>query len=95
MTRWPVLLLALLSVAFGHVPAAVALVPGPNGIGGGSLTPSGSGGGAGSSSAPEASASAALPFYHDPYQPQSLLLQHQSTQLLQEYRQRACIIFML
>nr|XP_040236766.2 receptor-type guanylate cyclase Gyc76C-like isoform X1 [Anopheles coluzzii]XP_040236767.2 receptor-type guanylate cyclase Gyc76C-like isoform X1 [Anopheles coluzzii]XP_049465860.1 receptor-type guanylate cyclase Gyc76C-like isoform X1 [Anopheles coluzzii]XP_049465861.1 receptor-type guanylate cyclase Gyc76C-like isoform X1 [Anopheles coluzzii]XP_049465862.1 receptor-type guanylate cyclase Gyc76C-like isoform X1 [Anopheles coluzzii]XP_049465863.1 receptor-type guanylate cyclase Gyc76C-like i len=88
MTRWPVLLLALLSVAFGHVPAAVALVPGPNGIGGGSLTPSGSGGGTGSSSAPEASASAALPFYHDPYQPQSLLLQHQSTNQQHQQQQQ-------
>uniref|UniRef100_A0A182PGB7 Guanylate cyclase n=1 Tax=Anopheles epiroticus TaxID=199890 RepID=A0A182PGB7_9DIPT len=84
MTRWPVLLLALLSVAFGHVPAAVALIPGPNG---GSPAPSGPGG-TGSPSAPEASASAALPLYHDPHQPQSLLLQHQQPSSQQVHQQQ-------
>ncbi|XP_052890825.1 receptor-type guanylate cyclase Gyc76C-like isoform X1 [Anopheles moucheti] len=87
MTRWPVLLLALLSVAFGHVPAVVALNSGPNGAGIGP-TPSGGSGGSGSPSVPEASASSALPLYHDPYQPQSLLLQHQSSTQQQQQQQQ-------
>uniref|UniRef100_A0A182MXC5 Guanylate cyclase n=1 Tax=Anopheles dirus TaxID=7168 RepID=A0A182MXC5_9DIPT len=88
MTRWPVLLLALLSVAFGHAPTAVALIPGPNGGVGVGLSPSGTGGSPGSPGAAEASASAALPLYHDPYQPQSLLLQHQSSQQQNQQNQQ-------
>ncbi|XP_053671608.1 receptor-type guanylate cyclase Gyc76C-like [Anopheles nili] len=86
MTRWPVLLLALLSVAFGHVPAAVAIIPGPNGAGA-SLSPSGPGS-SGGPFADEASAPSSQPHHHEPYQPQSLLLQHQPNQQQQQQQQQ-------
>uniref|UniRef100_A0A182J455 Guanylate cyclase n=1 Tax=Anopheles atroparvus TaxID=41427 RepID=A0A182J455_ANOAO len=85
MTRWPVLLLALLTAAFDHVPATAGLIPGYNG----GPTASGGGGSAGAGPLPGSSSldGSAAPPYPDLLQSSPQQQQQQQSQQNQQNQQ--------